>query len=255
MLGRMTDRWDFYLCHVEDRAASIAFDEGLFADTPQAARPWLLTVRVPLRSPREDGLPDGSENDVLGPWEDQLEAALADRCDAVYVGRLQTNGARELFFYAPDPGAFESAVDAFAPAPFGYEVDLASDEDPGWRQYREFLFPGPVERRWIQDRHVVDALEEHGDLLDVARPVDHWLYFPDAAQRDAFARDAEALGFTCTPGEAEDGRASAQLCRADPVRLGHIHGVTSELTRLAAAHDGEYDGWGTRVQKAPEAGG
>lgn len=244
----MSDDWEFYPCRVDDRPASISFDDGLFPDTPQAGRPWLLTVRLPLRSPRPDGLPDGTEEAALGPWEERLLIALAASCDAVHVGRLQTDGARELFFYAPAADGFEAAVDALAPAPAGYASSLQADHDPGWRQYREFLYPGRAYRRWIEDRRIVDVLVDEGDPLDRPRPVDHWAYFPTAAQRDAFAAAAEAQGFAWRPTQVDaEAAPGAHLTRDDPVHLAHIHGVSSTLVRLAEAHGGEYDGWETPI--------
>jgi regulator of RNase E activity RraB len=121
--------------------------------------------------------------------------------------------------------------------------------DADWSYYRTFLYPDDARLRWIQDRRVVDVLERNGDRLELARRVDHWVYFETVTSRDAFIREVGLLGFeVLTPdGDEELG---VQLHRVDLVTVEAIHAVTTTLTEIAAKHRGTYDGWETSVEAA-----
>lgn len=252
----MSDSWEFYLCRVEGRPASIALDLGLRRAAPQAKRPWLLCVQALLRSPRPDGLPDGTEAQALNALEDRLQERLLARCDAVEAGRLSTNGVRELYFYGKDDAGLDDAVEEASVAAPGYRLRLRAEEEPGWERYLDFLWPGPLSWQWIKDRRLVDALTDNGDTLELARAVDHWAYFEAQDDRERFIRAVEGLGFSAERLEAGSPEADtpalgARVTRADPVTLAHIHGVTRQLFELAEEHGGSYDGWECPVTRRP----
>jgi hypothetical protein len=253
----VSDSWEFYLCRVEGRPASIAFDLGLRRSAPQVDRPWLLCVQALLRSPRPDGLPDGTEAQALNALEDRLQERLLARCDAVEVGRLSTNGVRELYFYGTGDGALDDAVEEASVAAPGYRLRLRAEEDTGWERYLEFLWPGPLSWQWIKDRRLVDALTENGDTLELARAVDHWAYFEAPDDRERFIRAVVGLGFAaerlepCARDDEEGPSLGARVTRSDPVTLAHIHGVTRQLYDLAEQHGGSYDGWECPVTRPP----
>jgi regulator of RNase E activity RraB len=124
--------------------------------------------------------------------------------------------------------------------------------DSGWEFFKTILFPGEQQLQWMMDRAVVDSLTKHGDPLTERRRVDHWIYFEDAAGRDAFEAAANAAGFATVEASktpADDGRLGIQVHREDFVDLDRIHAVVMELVELAKAHRGDYDGWETAVLK------
>jgi len=123
---------------------------------------------------------------------------------------------------------------------------------PDWGFSRESLRPDAERRRWIADRHVVEALQDRGDTLTLARPVHHWAFFTSASARDGFVAEAARDGFVVAElvDAAEGARAfGARLDRVDPVDLDHIHDVAMGLVELAARHDGDYDGWDTALEQ------
>jgi len=255
----MSNEWDFYFCRIDDRPASIMLDLGLAAAVPDPERPWLLSLRLPLQRPRpEDGLSSSEEAPALAAVEDLLDAELAAACGALRAGRLTWNGLRELFYYARAEGqaraedCLDRALAAVARAHPDREVLSRTDHDPEWTHYREFLYPSPGQLQWIRDRRVVDQLRAHGDHLEIPRPVDHYLHFPDAPSRDAFLQSATAAGFRSEPTPDESTSTlpyGAHLVRTDPVDLPHIHDVVLDLIALAEPHAGDYDGWGAPIQR------
>ncbi len=233
--------WDFYLTRVGERPAAIFCD--LAAD-PDPERPLRLRVRVRLQFPRpEDGLASADESAGLNAVEDALVERLAE-AGTRYVGRWTCDGFREFVFYAPEDAPFEQGLRAVAEAFPDYRPTTEVSEDAGWDMFRELLLPGRWELQWILDRRVVTNLREAGDENDLPRPVDHYAYFSDTGARDAFMREARALGFAV---EVTLGRVGAHLVRHDPVDLEHIHGVVCELIDLVDRHGGDYDGWGAPV--------
>lgn len=256
----MAEAWEFYFCSIQGRPASVMVDLGLAGAAPDAERPFLLCVRVPMRAPRPDGLSSAEEAPALRAFEDELDAAFAEICGAAQVGRLTWSGTREFFYYGRTEEGVEQALKAAVRGAPGYEsLQWRTQEDPGWSHYQEFLYPDPDDMSWILDRRVVDQLREHGDQLDKPRPVDHYAYFDDPAARDAFLGAAAAQGFAGeisdresgegagAPEEGGEGRFGAHLCRVDPAEMGHIHEVACSLRELAAEHGGRYDGWGCPV--------
>src|SRR5690242_12681105 len=92
--------WSYYLCNVNSRLASIAVDLGLRSQVPVVSKPWLLWVWVYFNSPRPDGLSDNGEAPTLFEIEDSLNPRLSNTCNALFSGRITTQGRREFYFYA-----------------------------------------------------------------------------------------------------------------------------------------------------------
>jgi len=113
--------------------------------------------------------------------------------------------------------------------------------------------PNAERRVWMQDRRLLDVLDENGDVHSTPRRVDHWAHFATAASRQAFVHDVsrEGFGLESAP-DAADGRGfQAQVFRTDTVDLDHIHEVVMKLLEIAETHGGYYDGWETAVVKPP----
>jgi hypothetical protein len=211
-----------------------------------------------------------SEAEVLFKAED----AITDRTKSkslYYVGRLRNKGLWQLTFYGP--AGLQDALQTACHAALGQSdraFKVGSKTDPGWRYYKEFLYPNSERMQWISDRGVVDSLAKHGDPLTKARRVDHWIYFTNDGQITAFIVAAKALGFEIqepvsstendterqsdddqSDPEQKDGDFSlnVQIHRVDHVELGKIHEVVMNLYDLAKEHGGDYDGWETSVEK------
>src|SRR5262249_5394663 len=130
----------------------------------------------------------------------------------------------------------------------GRAVEIGSTDDPAWSYYHGFLFPDSERQQWMNDRRLVELLQEQGDDLTTARQVDHMAYFPTASRRDAFVRDTRDLGFevlSASSDHAGELPYAANIARDENVTVDGIHDVVMILVQLAGRYDGDYDGWGT----------
>ena len=245
------DAWEFYVCRVEDAPASILLNLGFEEHAPLGEADTLYVVRIALSDPGEHGMGGAAEAELLRPIEDRITEG-AQATGLYYVGRVRSEGVWQLTFYGR-----AGWIDALRPTHTttellaGRRLEVRTMPDPDWGYYREFLLPDAERRRWIEDRHVVEALQERGDTLALARQVHHWTFFTSASARAGFVADAEREGFVVDElvDTADGARAfGAQLGRVDAVELDHIHDVVMGLVELAERHDGDYDGWETSVE-------
>ena len=246
------EEWDFYPCTVEGEPASIFLDLGLESRAPLPRVATLYRIRIHIRDVGEHGMGTAAEAEVLFPIEDKI-IDWAKESGLVYVGRVRTRGHWELAFYGAE-GASDAltAVAVSLCRPAGRSVQLVATPDAAWGYYREFLLPDVERRQWIQDRRLVETLQENGDSLQVPRRVDHWIYFTASRKRNTFITAVALQGFDIAERLDNAGGAhpyGARVHRVDAVDLAHIHDVVVTLVGLAMEHEGDYDGWETAVVK------
>lgn len=247
--GLQVSTWGHYFTHVDGALASVALDRSLRPKVPMPGRPHLLWVKVQLRSPKPDGLSDRAELQALSGIEDQLRSQLRAACRAVQAGRITTAGRREFYFYGADDQGFRDAVSTAMQGFSGYTFDMGSKADPEWRQYLDALYPAGEDFQRMSNMDVLDALLDAGDTLRPVREVRHWLYFGNAADRQAFAGKAKGLGYQIGP-ETEgpqDRPYGLVIARDQSVTPDQIDNAVIELYRLAKEVGAEYDGWEAAV--------
>jgi hypothetical protein len=237
--------WESWRAQAPEGPVVVALDLSLEERVPDPTRPRLLRVSYPLRAPGPDGLPGPGEGEALARAEDALSSALG-AIGATYAGRVTMAGSRAHLFYLAEGSSPDEALAGAVPGLEGYQVASQLEDDPAWQGWGAELAPPPRTRRWLEDRREVEALSRRGDQVERARLVDHQASFPTAEAREAFAAEAEGLGFQ--PAARRDDAPppapfAIDLRRDDPVTLGHRHGVSWSLLELAARHGGGYDGW------------
>ncbi len=202
----MTGNWKPYLCNVNDRLASILVDLSLRDTAPLTSKPWLLWAWVYFQFPRADGLSAGKEAPILYKIEDALNACVSRVCGATPCGRITTQGRREFYFYGETPHGFHKAVRESLLGFDGYKFDAGEREDSAWEHYLGVLYPSPHDLQRIANLDLLDMLLEQGDILTVAREVQHWLYFPSESSRALFRAAACAADFTIVSESDSDGQ-------------------------------------------------
>ena len=230
----MTDAFDFYPCLVDGEPASIYLNLGFEHHKPAGANTvyWLA---IQMRDRGAHGAGTADEADVINAFEESAIEALRTH-GLVYAGRLRTAGIWEITFYGP-PGQLAHVERLGAPGP--RRVQAREQLDPDWRYYGELLLPDAERLRWMEDRRLVQILEEQGDRLTTPRAVDHFATFPSAGQRDAFLERVRGAGFTSEATEHDRAKAT----RIDPVELEHIHEVVMTVVDAAEACGGTYERW------------
>jgi regulator of RNase E activity RraB len=245
----MADDWASYFCNVNDKLASIFLNLGLAGDAPIASKPWLLWAWVYLQKPRPDGLSDGNEAPTLFLIEDALNLQLERNCRAILCGRITTEGRREFYFYAETKHGFRTAVETALTGFHGYRFNFGEQEDSMWKQYFNVLHPSRDDLQRIKNRQLLDLLQKQGDVLSIAREVQHWIYFPSEQSRACFREEAINAGFKVGYESQVEGDHpfGITVLRTQPVEQELIDNTVIELLRLAQQVRGQYDGWETPV--------
>ncbi len=248
----MTAPWQpnfgFYMTTLDEHPASFVVDLNAEPTESHALR---LQLRVPLINPRPDGLRDAAELEPMGALEDRLVEALTAKVDALYVGRLVTRGATEFFFYVPEAKGplldeLEELLGPVAP----YEVEYLAAEDPDWGMYTDFLYPDAYSLQSIANRSLLEQIEATGDVMSVARTIDHLAYFENTGPAKEAATRLKAAGFSTDELETrEDGRVGLQFHRDDALSDGQADAFVAEVLDIILPLDGDYDGWGCSLVK------
>lgn len=260
----MYNDWASYLCTVDGKPASMFLNLSLSVEEPlRKELPNMGFISLTLLEPDENGLSTQAEYDALCAVEDALQAALEQKeagkdGKCIYAGRCTTDGARDFIYYMADPIHWNEKAAAVLAAFPDYQWEAGTQLEKEWDTYFDLLYPDAAGLNEICNNQVLMQLDEHGDDGSVPRVIDHWLYFPRAEDREAFAREAEGEGFTASDAEAdadssppdEDTPFAVLLRREDAPD--DINEVTWNLRELAGAHGGYYDGWGTTVMNGEE---
>ncbi len=247
----MSESWDFYPCQVEGEPASIFLDLGIAQIAPVKTLQHMAWFRLYMNHPREDGLSSQEEYQSLVAVEVAFEAVLKGRDDVVYVGRNTCSGTRDFFAYIESPSAWEKMVSNVMASFTAYEFETGTREDASWETYFDFLYPSEEDRQRMENRKVLQALEDRGDSLTVAREIHHWANFETQSAADSYVAATKGESFSVvgvSAPKSSDGRYSVQVVRSDTPSHECIHEVTLLLFHMAREHGGDYDGWETSVE-------
>lgn len=242
----MSDDWDVYFTHIEDKPASMLLDLGIAGEAPIPGLSVMAYITVEFLDPDENGFSKPAEDAKLLQIEDALIPAVTHET-CVFVGRCTTDGQREFFFYMDNAKGLEERVEAVMAKFDEYPWDIGLVEEAAWDTYFDFLYPDDQGMDTIWNNRVRRNLAASGDDPDAAREIDHWILFPSAEDRAAFNTEAAAEGFRLTDQDRDPEKPSyAVLARRNDVPA-DIDDVTWPLRELAGAHGGTYDGWNCAV--------
>ena len=248
------DHWEIYVSYVDDHPAVILVDVGIAQVAPLEDKTNLVWLWVHVQAPDEEGFPTEEEDMKLNEIEDVLTDSL-ELGDAEYVGRITSDGRREFYFYTSDCEQFRQAANAAMSTAPEYEFEIDEADDAEWQHYLDVLYPSPEDFQQIHNQHVISRLYDAGDSLSEPRPVDHFANFATETDREAFITAAAELGYEAASRperteEETDFPFAVGLLRVDSVDAETIDRITYELFELARQHDGEYEGWGSKVVKS-----
>ena len=247
----LPQNWDFFMCRIEGAPASIRTNLALIEVAPLEGLTQRLQFYIKMQNPRPDGLSSNEEYPILCDIEDAI-GEKAEATGAVSAGVVKSEGFLELWFYTQNAEALaktcEDALQTFE----GYQSGYNIAEDPEWEDYFGFLYPDEFSYQTMQNRKVLMQLEKNGDKMEVPREIDHFIYFKEAAQQQAFAKEAEAKGFKVRFNDdefVEDRKAEGkeypymvEATREDSPL--DIDDIVWDLLELASPFEGNYDGWG-----------
>ncbi|MDM5246001.1 DUF695 domain-containing protein [Lysinibacillus sp. G4S2] len=247
----MSKHWDVYLDYIDEKIASIALDMDVWQEIDTEEYNHAIAVKLKIKDPNKNGFPIGSEAKKINEIEVSLKEVVGLN-HIINVGRITTDGTRDIIFYSNQ----EKQKDLIEAAGLlikstGYEFEVFSiEEDENWEFYFNYLYPNQYQQQHMGNRSVVDQLEKTGDELEVARKVDHWLYFENTKMLGDFVKAIKKEGFSVEEESTEmneQGKYSLAIYRTDSVDLNSINEVTDLLVEISEKYEGEYDGWETFV--------
>lgn len=247
------EEWGFYFSNVDDIIGSFYIDLGLGKVAPINDKPNLVWVSLQMSNPREDGLSSNEEFETLKSIEDRLQDFILAKHSAIYAGRLTTGGRRDFYFYMGDTTLHDKTISEAMVAFPSYAFDFGIKRDDKWDQYFQFMYPNPAQYQSIQNRRVIDNLEERGDPLSKERPVDHWIFFKTETDKQKFLLDISDEGFSIVTDDHDKSLGEKpyrlHISRVDKVDYESVDNYVLHLWELAEQCNGEYDGWETSVEK------
>src|SRR5690606_29507768 len=219
---------------------------------PDPTRPITLAVYVTIHDPSPDGFPKKEELPRLAELGRSLDAALSRELGARAVGRATGAGERALYYYVSSDDRAEEIAESALASFSEYDLELEIADDPEWKRYRFFLYPGPLQVHQMRSRRIIEQLRSHGDSLVEPRVVSHWLYFETAADRERFVSEIAGEGFVIADRDESESSSDARrfgltIEREDSVDVESIHELTLLLFEKARNVNGDYDGWGAQV--------
>lgn len=247
----LPQNWDFFMCRIEGAPASIRTNLALIEVAPLERLSQRLQFYIKMQNPRPDGLSSNEEYPILCDIEDAI-GEKAGATGAVLAGVVRSEGFLELWFYTQNAEALAKTCEEALQTFEGYQSGYNIVEDPEWEDYFGFLYPDEFSYQMMQNRKVLMQLEKNGDKMEVPREIDHFFYFKEAAQQQAFAKEAEAKGFKVRFNDdefVEDRKAEGkeypymvEATREDSPLA--IDDIVWNLLELASPFEGDYDGWG-----------
>ena len=247
----LPQNWDFFMCRIEGVPASIRTNLALIDVAPLEGLTQRLQFCIKMKNPRPDGLSSNEEYPILCDIEDAI-GEKAEATGAVLVSVIKSEGVLELWFYCDNAETLVETCQKTLGSFEGYLYQDFSVEDPKWEDYFDFLYPDEFSYQMMQNRKVLMQLEKNGDKMEVPREIDHFFYFKEAAQQQAFAKEAEAKGFKVRFNDDEfveeqkaEGKEYPYMVEAtredSPL---DINDIVWDLLELASPFEGDYDGWG-----------
>lgn len=244
------DAWRMYFADMGGFPASIVFNDGIADRINDLPLVTAMKIRIPLKSPRRDGLTTQEESGPLNQLDERYDEIIT-RHGGEYLGRVTNNGARWVLSMLPaEVNGLEADLRSAA-SDAGYVPEIHVEPDPDKAVYWNDLYPSEDDRQVMRDMEVQAALLEQGDDVRKPRPVEHWSYFRDEAGARGFAGWASGAGYqsvAVAPPEGEDHPLwLVRMHHTGTLQLNDISSHSLALSRKAREAGGQYDGWETSV--------
>ncbi len=143
--------WVFYQANINDNIASVYLDLNAKLNLRNKNLTNLCWLFIKLNIEREDGLSHDDEFESLCQYEDDIEEAIKGS-GVHYVGRITTQGMRQFYFYSELADSFENAIDKAISLNQDYLFQIGTQQDEGWSQFDNVLYPGEYGLSQINER-------------------------------------------------------------------------------------------------------
>ncbi|OWR29826.1 hypothetical protein CDO73_12105 [Saccharibacillus sp. O23] len=243
----MSNHWDIYFSTIEEHFASIVLDMGIWKEVDQRQFSFPMALRFKIKNPNKSGIPIDREAEIINDLEDRIINEINGT--GYHVGRVTTNGIRDLFFYFSQDYDLSSLAGPIF-LEHGYDIETFSiNEEEPWGFYFNFLYPNEYEIQHMGNRKVLESLRTSGDSLEESRRVDHWIEFRSDMDKLGFIKKVESLDFKIEQEHQSTDAITLRIYRADRVDPQSINDLTDLLVDLVNEFNARYEGWETQVIK------
>lgn len=250
-----TSDWDNYIVSINGKPVSVNVDLGLSAVAPVKDRPYVIILRLKLRSPDVQGMPVQQEADILVDLENRLVDLLARQNGALFAGRFTQRGIREFYFYAPDTLGYERALNQSMLPLAGYEWLGKAKLDENWENYFTVIYPSALDRVKIQSRRRIEEMINLG--MDTKAPIEvsHFFSFTDWERRKKFLMGLgdNAMRILSMPEEADakTGQYTLVLNKKERPGFAWVETAVVPLYNKSTKSGGAYLGWDFKQPSNP----
>lgn len=250
-LPQIEENWDAYLLSISDKPGVIRLNMSLKDVAPIVGYNHRMRITIKMLNPNEHGFPLAKEGEVLNNIEEAFRNELLST-GAVFAGTAKSDGEALWYFYPLNNDRARLVVDAVMQAYKEYSYDVDITEDAEWGAYFDFLYPSVYELRGMDNRKLLEVLQQNGDIEERDRTVDHWFYFVDVAKASSCAKELEEIGCAVNKLELVDDNESGLPCQLrisaqHNTEYHNVNDITWQFISLAEKYDGVYDGWETPV--------
>lgn len=249
-IPEIPQEWDFYLCRIEDKPASIRLNLALRNVAPLEDFPFQASFFVKMQNPDENGMSSNEEYPILCDIEDAIHETT-EAMGVINVGVIKSDGALEICMFAQNVDNLEDTCRSVLAEKFPeYLSKFSIQEDPEWDFYFNFLFPDQYYFQQMMNRRVVYQLEQQGDQLETPREIDHWLYFASEEECNKYVKEVENQGYKIvSKDKIENENTPYQLHISRSDAPSEIDEAVWQLLDILKHFDAYYDGWGCNVMK------
>jgi hypothetical protein len=130
--------WSVHEGHLNGRPIFVRKNQAAKEFTGHRDYRFRVGVAVPLREPKDNGLPTNDEMNQLNSIEDALTEALEANQESLHVLAITTGGMREFVFYTRNPQMARTVIETARTATSTHEVQGYVQEDPSWTVFKQF---------------------------------------------------------------------------------------------------------------------
>jgi len=249
---KIVHEWENYVASIGGKPISINVDLGLGQLAPIKENPFVVLLRVKLRTPDQRGMPGAEEIVELDKLESRLVDLLARQIGALFAGRFTQRGTREFYFYAPDTIGYQKAINQSLFSLNESEWLCQAKRDEKWENYFTVLYPSALDRLKIESRKKLEVLGVGEGRVLRNIEVEHYFEFENAENRTKFLSAPENTGFKIVAMPAlpdkSKGKIELVLRRKEDPDFSWIERRIVPLFNLAQKNGGSYKGWSEIVK-------
>lgn len=244
---KVSDIWELYFTMRDERATSIRLDMGIHAYIRRANLVDTYLLSIFYEEQYENGFPMKSSLALLNEVEDKIQQTWGTD-DFYLVGVITGQGRREFVFMGDNSKHWnvecKKLMKRYKHTLFTMKV-ITQDH----AAYYETIYPDEYGFDWIKNRQIYQSLKEQGERFEKARNIDFYAYFKTLEQAEEFQKAIQDQFVYVEVSQSEKKDYQVFFILKEIPTLDKMNEVSSEVLRLCRKYEGEFDGWGTTIEK------